>query len=170
MIPLTANNTKYSVAVITMSDSGSKANKIEKIDACELAIYDVLLDHEWSVVYNTIIPDEYPNIQEELLHCTDKMQVTLVLTTGGTGFSNRDVTPEATKVVLQKEILGIPELMRVALAKTSLAQSIVARGVAGIRNNTLIVNLPDDEENLRIALNAIIDGLKDAVEDLVATK
>lgn len=166
MIPL-VNTTKYGVAIITMSDSGSKD---DKVDACELAIYDILLEHDWSIVYTAITPDEYPNIQEELLHCSDKMQVTLVLTTGGTGFSNRDITPEATKVILQKEVLGIPELMRAELAKTSKPMSIVSRGVAGIRNNTLIVNLPDDAESLSIALNSFIGGLKEAVVDLVDAK
>ncbi|MFI3175788.1 MAG: molybdopterin-binding protein [Bacillota bacterium] len=161
------NKDKYSVAILTMSDSGSKDNKI---DECESAIYDVVLDYDWKIVHTSIMPDNYLKIQDELLLCTDKMHVTLVLTTGGTGISFRDLTPEATTAVLHRELRGIPEIMRTEIAKVSTSEAIVARGVAGIRNNTLVINLPDEAESIRIGLRAVMSSLKNVVEELIVSK
>ncbi len=160
-------NIKYELAVITMSDKGSKK---DRIDACELVIYDIMIEYGWSVVYTAIIPDEHEDINRELTHCADKMQVPLILTTGGTGISNRDVTPEVTKELLHRELLGLPEIMRAELAKTSKVMATLSRGVAGIRNDTLIINLPDEEKEVGIALKSIGESLGTLFEDLMASK
>ena len=151
---------RKTAAVITISDKGSKG---ERIDTSGPAICRMLMEDGWDIQYTSVIPDERNEIEEELIKCSDERKLALVLTTGGTGFSPRDVTPEATKAVIQKETPGIPEVMRAESMKIT-PHGCLSRSVAGIRNTTLIVNLPGSEkavkENLQAVLKPINHGMK----------
>ena len=109
------------------------------------------------------VPDETEAIREELLRCADQLQIPLILTTGGTGFAERDVTPEATKDVITRETPGIPEAMRAESMRIT-PRGCLSRSAAGIRGKSLIINLPGSEkaakENLNAVLPALSHGLK----------
>ncbi len=147
-------------AVITISDKGFRG---ERIDTSGPALCNLLEAQGWTIEYTTIIPDEMHQIEEVLIQCADERKVSLLLTTGGTGFSPRDITPEATKAVLEREIPGIPEVMRYESMKIT-PHGCLSRGVSGIRKQTLILNLPGSEkaakENLCAVLPSIEHGVK----------
>lgn len=148
------------VAVLTVSDKGFKG---ERIDTSGPALCKMLEEDGWKIEYTSIVPDEKSMIEDEMLKCTDQIQVALLLTTGGTGFSPRDITPEATKAVIEREIPGIPEVMRAESMKIT-PHGCLSRGISGIRKHTLIVNLPGSEkaakENLQAVLPSIEHGVK----------
>lgn len=150
---------EYTAAVITVSDKGSRG---EREDTSGPALVELLTWAGYRVVETCIIPDEYEQIRQELIQCSDELGVALAVTTGGTGFSPRDVTPEATLSVLEREARGIPEAMRYASLQIT-PRACLSRGVAGIRKKTLIVNLPGSKkaalENLSAVLPALGHGL-----------
>ncbi len=150
---------KYTAAVITVSDKGSRG---ERVDTSGPAICAMAAEAGYEVVYKNIIPDEMEMIQKELIHCADELHVNLILTTGGTGFSPRDITPEATLAVVERETRGIPEAMRLASLKIT-PKGCLSRSAAGIRGGSLIINLPGSKkastENLEAVLGAIDHGL-----------
>ena len=143
------------VAVITVSNSvfdGEKKDKNKDI------IDEFLKKIDGEIIYYEIIPDDFNLIMEKLIYCADEIKSEIVFTDGGTGFSKKDVTPEATEKVLGKLIPGIPEAMRfVGFNKTKKA--VLSRCIAGIRNDTLIINLPGSSRGVRESLEAIIDIL-----------
>lgn len=147
-------------AIITISDKGSKG---EREDGTGRALKNLLEKEEYSIDYYKIIPDEADIICEELIKLSDSEKVNLIITNGGTGFSKRDVTPEATLKVIEKHVPGIGEAMR---AKSLLItpKAVLSRGIAGIRKNTLIINLPGSPrgatENLEAVLPAIPHGIE----------
>ena len=149
----------YKAAVITVSDKGSRG---ERVDTSGPAICRMLSEQGLEVAYTSIIPDERELIEAELRKCADELKIPLVLTTGGTGFSPRDVTPEATLSVIDRETRGIPEAMRAESLKIT-PRGCLSRSAAGIRGRTLIVNLPGSEkaarENLNAVLGAVVHGL-----------
>ena len=146
-------------AVITVSDKGAAG---ERVDTSGPAIRAMLEEAGYAVVFQTIVPDEYVQIREVLLACTDEKKIPLILTTGGTGFSPRDITPEATLSVLERETRGIPEAMRMASMQIT-PRGCLSRSVAGIRGGSLIINLPGSpkaaKENLAAVLEPIAHGL-----------
>lgn len=148
-----------SAAVITVSDKGSRG---ERKDTSGPALCAILENDGWDVVYHSIVPDEAEMIKAELVKCSDELKTDLVLTTGGTGFSPRDITPEATKAVIERETPGIPEAMRTESMKIT-PNGCLSRSAAGIRGRTLIVNLPGSEkaakENIFAVLKAIHHGV-----------
>ena len=150
---------KYTAAVITISDKGSRG---ERVDTSGPAVCRMLEDAGFDVVYTNIIPDEMDQIKAELITCADEKKIGLVMTTGGTGFSQRDITPEATLAVVERETRGIPEAMRWASLQIT-PRGCLSRSAAGIRGKTLIVNLPGSEkaakENLAAVLEAILHGM-----------
>ena len=150
----------YTAAVITISDKGAVG---ERVDTSGPALCEILKNDGWEIVYTTIIPDDREQIKAELIKCADEKQVTMVLTTGGTGFSPRDITPEATMDVIERETPGIPELMRYESMKIT-PNGCLSRSKAGIRNRTLIINLPGSKkastENLEVALKPIHHGIE----------
>ena len=150
---------KYTAAVITISDKGFRG---EREDTSGPALCAVVEEYGLEVVYTALVPDESGDIQRELKKCADELGVSLVLTTGGTGFSPRDVTPEATKAVIERETPGIPEAMRAASMRIT-PRGCLSRSVAGIRGRTLIVNLPGSEkaarENVLAVMEALLHGL-----------
>lgn len=151
---------KYTAAVLTISDKGAKR---ERIDTSGPAICQMAEEAGYQVVYKIIIPDEKEIIKEELIKCADELKIHLILTTGGTGFSPRDITPEATLEVIERETRGIPEAMRLASLKIT-PRGCLSRSVAGIRGGSLIINLPGSKkaatENLEAVLSAVDHGLE----------
>ena len=150
---------KYTAAVITVSDKGSRG---ERVDTSGPAVVKMLEEAGFDVTYTGIVPDEMDQIKSELIACADEKKIGLVMTTGGTGFSQRDITPEATLAVVERETRGIPEAMRWASLQIT-PRGCLSRSAAGIRGKTLIVNLPGSEkaakENLAAVLEAIVHGM-----------
>ena len=149
----------YKAAVITVSDKGYRG---ERIDTSGPAICAMLEAEGIEVCYTALVPDEADMIQAELIKCADELKLPLVLTTGGTGFSPRDITPEATLAVVERPTPGIPEAMRAESLKIT-PRGCLSRSAAGIRGRTLIINLPGSEkaakENLNAVLSAVTHGL-----------
>lgn len=152
----------YTAAVITISDKGSRG---ERVDTSGPALKKILIEKNFKVVYENIISDDLPGIKSELIKCSDEMKVDLVLTTGGTGFSVRDNTPEATTEVIEKLVPGIPELMRQESMKIT-NRACLSRAVCGIRNRTLILNLPGSEKAAKENFMSIIEPIKHGIDML----
>ena len=151
--------------ILTISDKGSRG---ERIDGTGPAIRENLDKNVYVVEYYKVIPDEMDLICEELIYMCDELKLDLILTNGGTGFSKRDVTPEATMKVIKKQAPGIPEAMRqMSLAITPKA--MLSRATAGIRDNTLIVNLPGSPKGAVENLNFILPALPHGIEILSGT-
>ena len=117
---------------------------------------------EAELIQYDMIPDDLNQIREKLTYYADQLQVDLILTTGGTGFSPKDVTPEATREVIQKEVPGIAEAMRMESFKITKA-AMLSRGIAGIRGKTLIINLPGSSKGVSESLDVILSELPHAV-------
>lgn len=150
---------KYSAAIITVSDKGYRG---EREDTSGPAVALLAENSGLDVVYRTIVPDDAEMIKTELIKCADELNIALVLTTGGTGFSPRDITPEASLEVIERETRGIPEAMRAESMRIT-PRGCLSRGVAGIRGRTLIINLPGSRkaaiENLNAVIVPIMHGL-----------
>ncbi len=150
----------YTAAVITISDKGAAGLRE---DTSGPALCEILKTQGYEVVYTNMIPDEMEQIKKELILCSDEKNIHLILTTGGTGFAKRDITPEATLAVLERETRGIPEAMRAESMKIT-DRGCLSRSVAGIRGNSLIINLPGSKkastENLNAVLSPVEHGLK----------
>ena len=129
---------QYSIALVVISDRASAGVRDDK---CAPAIKKFLEDNDQKLGNTVIIPDEADQIGKTILELADGGSYNLILTSGGTGLSPRDVTPEATEALLDRLIPGIPEAMRLASQKVT-SNAILARGVAGLRGNCMIVNLP----------------------------
>lgn len=111
------------------------------------------------------VPDEKSEIEKALIYLCDDVQVDVVFTTGGTGFAPRDVTPEATKAVCEKDVPGIPEAIRQKSLEIT-PKAMLSRAVAGIRKNTLIINLPGSPKAVKESLTVVLPVLPHAVETL----
>lgn len=155
----------YTVAVLTISDRCSKG---QREDSSGKIIQELIKKLPAEVVLYEIIPDEKELIMRKLIDYTDALKVDLVLTTGGTGFAERDVTPEATKNVIEKEVPGIPEAMRRECFKLT-KKSMLSRAVAGIRKKTLIINLPGSERSVKESLGVVFSVLGHGL-DIIAGK
>ena len=148
----------YKAVVITVSDKGSAGLRE---DTSGPVVKELLEKAGYSVGEIVIIPDEMELIKTTLInHCEEKFQ--LIVTTGGTGFSKRDVTPEATIQICERIVPGIPEAMRAESLKIT-NRAVLSRAASGIRGETLIINLPGSpkaaKENLLCVLDAIEHGL-----------
>jgi molybdopterin adenylyltransferase len=150
----------YTAAVITVSDKGSQGRRV---DTGGPLVCDMLKEAGFEVQYTVIVPDEQPEIEKAIKYCADTLDIALTVTTGGTGFSPRDVTPEATIAVCDRMAPGIPEAMRYESLKIT-NRAMLTRQQAGIRGSTLIVNLPGSpkaiRENFSVCLPALEHGLE----------
>lgn len=155
----------YTAAVITVSDKGYRG---EREDTSGPNLCAILREQGFEVEYTALVPDEPEMIQAELIKCADELHIALVLTTGGTGFSPRDVTPEATLAVVERETRGIPEAMRYASLQIT-PRGCLSRSAAGILGRTLIVNLPGSEKAAKENLAAVIDPIHHGVEMLLSS-
>ena len=146
--------------ILTISDKGSKG---QREDGTGPAIKEELDKNIYSVEHYEIVPDEIEIISDKLIYMCDELNLDLILTNGGTGFSKRDVTPEATLKVIKKQTPGICEAMRYKSLQIT-PKAMLSRAVAGIRNNTLIINLPGSPkgavENLQFVLPALPHGIE----------
>lgn len=150
------------VGILTISDKGSRG---EREDLSGKVIEEIVKKINGEVKYYQIIPDEKDVIQEELIKAVDILHLDLILTTGGTGLAKRDVTPDATLEVIEKEVPGISEIIRSeSFKKTNRA--ILSRGMAGIRKESLIINLPGSPKGVRESLEIILDALPHGIEIL----
>jgi molybdenum cofactor synthesis domain-containing protein len=147
-------------AVLTISDSASSG---ARQDASGPAVRERLEQLGWQVSVSEIIPDVAVEISRRLAALADGGQVSAIFTTGGTGVAARDVTPEATRAVLHREIPGLAELMR-AKGRESTPLAVLSRAVAGTRGKVLIVNLPGSPKGAVESLNAIVELVPHVLE------
>ncbi len=153
---------KYSCAVITISDKGA-AGKREDTSGESLKI--ILTDKGFRITHYEIIADNCDAIAATLTRLADSSRTDLIVTTGGTGVSPTDVTPEATKRVIEKEVVGMAEAMRAAsLQKT--AHAMISRGIVGIRGQSLIVNLPGSRRASQENIEVILPALPHAIDKI----
>ena len=150
---------RYTAAVITVSDKGYRG---EREDTSGPNLVKILTEKGFEVSYTSIVPDEPDMIKEQLVKCADELKIALVLTTGGTGFSPRDITPEATMEVVERLTPGIPEAMRAESMKIT-PKGCLSRSAAGIRGRSLIINLPGSKkasaENILAVIDPVAHGL-----------
>jgi molybdenum cofactor synthesis domain-containing protein len=149
------------VGILTVSDRASRGEYEDK--AGPLIAEIVRAELGGDIAQAVIVPDEIEQIAAALRRFCDDLDLDLVLTTGGTGFAPRDVTPEATRAVVQREAPGLAEAMRAASLRVT-PHAMLSRAVAGIRGRTLIVNLPGSPKAVRENLETILPALPHAVE------
>jgi molybdenum cofactor synthesis domain-containing protein len=149
-------------AVITVSDKGSRG---EREDLSGQAIIEILGKIDVEVSEYRVIPDSEEEIKLLLLEFADGHSYDLIITTGGTGVSPRDVTPDATLKVIEKEIPGIAEAMRHASTAVT-PHAMISRAVAGIRKRSLIINLPGSPRGVRENLSVVLPALRHAIEKI----
>ena len=150
----------YTAAVITVSDKGYIG---QREDTSGPNLCRILKENGYELIYTGLVPDDSEMIQAELIKCCDELKVNLILTTGGTGFSPRDITPEATMAVVERPTPGIPEAMRAESMRIT-PKGCLSRSAAGIRKQSLIINLPGSkkasEENILAVIGAVGHGLE----------
>jgi len=152
----------WTAAVITVSDKGYRG---EREDTSGPALCQLLQEHGYEVAHTAMVPDDMELIQQELIACSDRMKIALVLTTGGTGFSPRDITPEVTLAVVERLTPGIPEAMRAESMRIT-PKGCLSRSAAGIRGRTLIINLPGSRKAARENILAVIEPIAHGLEML----
>ncbi len=155
----------YTVGIITSSDKGAKN---ERVDKSGEAIREIVEKYNMKVEKYVILPDERELLSAEMKNMSDILKLNLILTTGGTGFSVRDVTPEATRDVIEREVPGIPEAIR-QYSINITKRAMLSRAVAGIRKGTLIVNLPGSEKAVRESLEYCIEAVIHGIEILAGS-
>lgn len=152
----------YHAAVLTVSDRVSRG---ERPDEGGPLVAELLKNAGYEVVRTDVVPDEQAQIEAALRQMADDGDIQLLVTTGGTGFAPRDVTPEATAAVCQRMAPGIPEAMRAASMAVT-PRAMLSRAAAGIRGRTLIVNLPGSPKAARENLEAVLPTLAHGLEML----
>ena len=152
----------YQAAVLTVSDRSFRG---ERPDAGGPLVAEMLKNAGYEVTVTAIVPDEQAQIEEKLRQIADSGEVQLLVTTGGTGFAPRDVTPEATLAVCDRLTPGIPEAMRYASMQVT-NRAMLSRAQAGIRKGTLIINLPGSPKAARENLEAVLPALSHGLEML----
>ena len=153
----------FKAAILTASDKGSRG---ERIDLSGPAIQEMIEPEGYTVTEYKIVPDDQETLENEMKRIADEGLADIIFTTGGTGFSPRDVTPEATIAVSDRLVPGIPEAMR-AYSMTITNKAMLSRAAAGIRKGTLIVNMPGSPKAVRESLEFILPPLRHGLEILL---
>ncbi len=154
---------RWKVGILTASDKGSVGEREDK--SGEL-LKELVRRIDGEVTEYQVIPDDQSTIEEHLILLADIKRCDLILTTGGTGFSPRDITPEATKAVIHREVPGLPERMRAAtLVNTKFA--VLSRATAGLRGKTLIINFPGSPKGVKECFEVIEEVLPHALQILI---
>ena len=145
----------FTAGIVSVSDSSASGKKAD--ESGKLLDY-MLRGRGFDIKYYIVIPDELDRIQEALVMLCDDLKVDLVITTGGVGFRKRDVTPEATQGIIDKEAPGICEALRYYQMQYN-PKAMLSRGVSGIRRNTVIINLVEDVKEVKRSFESIIDPI-----------
>lgn len=153
----------FKAAIITASDKGSRG---EREDLSGPAIQEMIEPEGYEVTVYKVLPDDQETLENEMKRIADEGLADIIFTTGGTGFSLRDVTPEATIAVSDRLVPGIPEAMR-AYSMTITPKGMLSRAAAGIRKQTLIVNMPGSPKAVKESLEYIIGPLRHGLEILL---
>ena len=146
--------------ILTLSDRSSRG---ERADSSGPALATLIRAEGWSVVKQALLPDDESAIREILTSWADSSEIDVILTTGGTGFSARDVTPEATRAIIEREAPGLAEAMRAASLKVT-PHAMLSRIVTGIRSKTLIINLPGSPKGAVENLQVVVPVLPHAIQ------
>jgi len=158
------------IGILTSSDRSSRG---ERPDLSGPALADLVTAQGWTVAHTAIVPDDLEVLRETLSTWADSGEMDIILTTGGTGFAPRDVTPEATSLVIDRQAPGLPEAMRLESRKVT-PHSILSRAMAGMRGKVLIINLPGSPkaavENLQVVLPVLAHAVELLKEDPDAEK
>ncbi len=152
-------------AIITISDSGYQG---KRKDESGPIICDMLKNYGYEIIETYILPDDRTSISEKLREIADKGDINLILTTGGTGFSERDCTPEATADIMEKDAPGIAEAIRMHSMQIT-KRAMLSRAKSVIRGKTLIINLPGSPKAVRESLEYILSELQHGLEIMVGT-
>lgn len=155
----------YTVAIVTSSDKGSKGEREDKSGA---VIREIVEKSGFQVKRYVVLSDEKELLKEEFRYLADELGVNLVLSTGGTGFSSRDITPEATKEIVERETPGISEAIRM-FSLNITKRAMLSRATSGIRKKTLIVNLPGSPKACRESLDFVLEDIKHGIDILNET-
>ena len=153
----------FKAAILTASDKGSRG---ERVDLSGPAIQEMIEPEGYTVTKYKIVPDDQETLESEMKRIADEGIADIIFTTGGTGFSMRDVTPEATIAVSDRLVPGIPEAMR-AYSMTITNKAMLSRAAAGIRKQTLIVNMPGSPKAVKESLEFILPPLRHGLEILL---
>ena len=153
----------FTVGIITSSDKGYRG---EREDKSGQVIEEIVSQNGFKVIKKVVLPDEKDLLEKEMINMCDNLNVNLLLTTGGTGFSKRDITPEATKSVIEREALGIVEAIRFYSLQIT-KRAMLSRATSGIRQNTLIINLPGSPKACKEALDFVLDDVKHGIAILL---
>ncbi len=153
----------YKVGIITASDKGSTG---EREDLSGLLIKNIMEGRGYEIAHYIMLPDDEEMLYQEMVRMADVLKVDLILTTGGTGFSQRDVTPEATLRAVKKLAPGIAEAIR-SNSMTITPKAMLSRSVSGIRDNTLIINLPGSPKAVKESLEYILEPLYHGLQILL---
>ncbi len=153
----------FKAAILSASDKGSRG---ERVDLSGPAIQEMIEPEGYTVTEYKIVPDDQETLESEMKRIADEGIADIIFTTGGTGFSMRDVTPEATIAVSDRLVPGIPEAMR-AYSMTITNKAMLSRAAAGIRKQTLIVNMPGSPKAVKESLEFILPPLRHGLEILL---
>lgn len=153
----------YTVGIITSSDKGYAGEREDKSGAL---VKEIVEANGFEVVKYIVLPDDQIMLEQEFKYMCDELNVNLILSTGGTGFSKRDITPEATKAVIEREAPGICEAIRYYSLQIT-KRAMLSRAVSGLRKDTLIVNLPGSPKACQEALDFVLDDIKHGIDILL---
>ena len=156
----------YTVGIITSSDKGYAGEREDKSGA---VIKEIVEKSGFKVERQVVLPDEKEMLKKEFIYMRDELNVNLILSTGGTGLAKRDITPEATKEIIDREAPGICEAIRYFSLQIT-KRAMLSRAVSGIRGNTLIVNLPGSPKACIEALDFVLDELEHGIGILLGTE